>query len=222
MTKKIIAVPKSLIAARHPKQNTANDKLKWETTASYNLGVDLGLWKDRVSVVFDAYYKKTSDLLLVVPMGFSSGVTTQLQNVGNVVNKGVELAVNGTLLQRKGLSWTASANIAYNKNEITDMGTTNNVIQGSDNQQILRKGEALGSFYGLQFIGIVQQDENVSQLPTVNGLTPKPGDLKYADTDGNNRRNIRSVIGNGNGVRIIPVNKKGMDKIYEIAVFYIF
>ncbi|WP_288275627.1 TonB-dependent receptor [uncultured Prevotella sp.] len=133
--------------------NTANDKLKWETTASYNLGVDLGLWKDRVSVVFDAYYKKTSDLLLVVPMGFSSGVTTQLQNVGNVVNKGVELAVNGTLLQRKGLSWTASANIAYNKNEITDMGTTNNVIQGSDNQQILRKGEALGSFYGLRTAG---------------------------------------------------------------------
>ena len=184
-------------SSSYSKQNTANDKLKWETTASYNLGVDLGLWKDRVSVVFDAYYKKTSDLLLVVPMGFSSGVTTQLQNVGNVVNKGVELAVNGTLLQRKGLSWTASANIAYNKNEITDMGTTNNVIQGSDNQQILRKGEALGSFYGLQFIGIVQQDEDVSQLPTVNGLTPKPGDLKYADTDGNNRidGNDRVILG---------------------------
>lgn len=184
-------------SSSYSKQNTANDKLKWETTASYNLGVDLGLWKDRVSVVFDAYYKKTSDLLLVVPMGFSSGVTTQLQNVGNVVNKGVELAVNGTLIQRKNLSWTASANIAYNKNEITDMGTTNNVIQGSDNQQILRKGEALGSFYGLQFIGIVQQDEDVSKLPTVNGLTPKPGDLKYADTDGNNRidGNDRMILG---------------------------
>ena len=184
-------------SSSYSKQNTANDNLKWETTASYNLGVDLGLWKDRVNVVFDAYYKKTSDLLLVVPMGFSAGVTTQLQNVGNVVNKGVELAVSGTLIQRKHLTWTASANIAYNKNEITDMGTTNNVIQGSDNQQILRKGESLGSFYGLQFIGIVQQDEDVSKLPTVNGLTPKPGDLKYADTDGNNRidGNDRVILG---------------------------
>ena len=184
-------------SSSYSKQNTANDKLKWETTASYNFGIDFGLWKDRLNVVFDAYYKKTSDLLLVVPMGFAAGVTTQLQNVGNVVNKGVELAVSGTLIQRKDLSWTASANLAYNSNEITDMGTTNNVIQGSDNQQILRKGEALGSFYGLRFNGIVQQDEDVSKLPTVNGLTPKPGDLKYVDTDQNGRidGNDRQILG---------------------------
>lgn len=184
-------------SSSYSKQNTANDKLKWETTASYNFGIDFGLWKDRLNVVFDAYYKKTSDLLLVVPMGFAAGVTTQLQNVGNVVNKGVELAVSGTLIQRKELSWTASANLAYNSNEITDMGTTNNVIQGSDNQQILRKGEALGSFYGLRFNGIVQQDEDVSKLPTVNGLTPKPGDLKYVDTDQNGRidGNDRQILG---------------------------
>ena len=77
------------------------------------------------------------------------------------------------------------------------MGTTNNVIQGNDDQQILRKGESLGSFYGLQFIGIVQQDEDVTKLPTVNGLTPKPGDLKFADTDGNNRidGNDRVILG---------------------------
>ncbi len=174
-------------SSSYSKQNTANDKLKWETTASYNVGIDLGLWKDRVNIVLDAYYKKTSDLLLVVPMGFASGVTSQLQNVGNVVNKGVELAVRGTLLQRKGLTWTASANVAYNHNEITDMGETNNVIQGSDSQQILRRGESLGSFFGLNFIGIVQQGEDVSKLPTVNGLTPKPGDLKYEDVDHNGR-----------------------------------
>ena len=184
-------------SSSYSKQNTANDNLKWETTASYNLGIDLGLWKDRVNVVFDAYYKKTSDLLLIVPMGFASGVTTQLQNVGNVVNKGVELAVSTTLIQHKNLTWTVSANAAYNHNEITDMGATNNVIQGADNQQILRKGESLGSFYGLQFIGIVQQDEDVTKLPTVNGLTPKPGDLKFADTDGNHRidGNDRVILG---------------------------
>ena len=184
-------------SSSYTKDNTANENLKWETTASYNAGFDLSLWKGRLGVVFDLYYKKTSDLLLVVPMGFSSGVTSQLQNVGNVVNKGAELAVNATLLQRRNLTWTVSANVAHNKNEITDMGTTNNVIQGSDNQQILRKGEALGSFYGLQFAGIVQSGEDVSLLPTINGQKPKPGDVKYADYNGDEKidGNDRQILG---------------------------
>ena len=184
-------------SSSYSKDNASNDNLKWETTASYNVGFDLGLLKNRVNIVFDAYYKKTSDLLLVVPVGFASGVTSQLQNVGNVVNKGVELSVNATLLQRRKQQWTVSANAAYNKNEITDMGTTNDIILGSDKQHILRRGESLGSFYGLQFAGIVQQGEDVSKLPTVNGQTPKPGDLKYVDTDGNNRidGNDRVILG---------------------------
>ena len=188
-------------SSSYAKQNTANDNLKWETTASYNLGVDFGLWKNRVNIVVDAYYKKTSDLLLEVPMGFASGVTSQLQNVGNVVNKGIELSINAALLppgrSRGGLSWTISANAAYNKNEITDMGTTNDVIQGSDKQQILRRGESLGAFYGLQFVGIVQSNEDVTKLPTVNGQTPKPGDLKFADTNGDHKidGNDRIILG---------------------------
>ncbi len=184
-------------SSSYSKQNTANDNLKWETTASYNFGVDLGLWRDRLNIVLDAYYKKTSDLLLVVPVGFASGVTTQLQNIGNVVNKGVELSATVNLIRRRKLNWSLSANVAYNHNEITDMGATNDVLQGSDSQQILRKGEALGSFYGLRFLGIVQQGEDVSLLPTVNGLTPRAGDLKYDDLDGNGRidGNDRQILG---------------------------
>ena len=174
-------------SSSYSKKNTANDNLKWETTASYNVGVDLGLWHNKVSIVTDVYYKKTSDLLLVVPLGFSSGVSTQLQNVGNVVNKGAEFSVNVNLINRKRKSWSVSANVAYNHNEITDMGKTDNVIQGSNYQQILRRGEALGSFYGLVFDGIVQSDEDVTKLPTVNGLAPKAGDIKYVDTDRNGR-----------------------------------
>ena len=186
-------------SSSYAKQNTANDDLKWETTASYNLGADFGLWGGRLGVVVDLYYKKTSDLLLNVPMGFASGVSSQLQNVGNVENKGIELAVNGTLLKRRHLNWTASANLAHNKNTITDMGKTDNVIQGSEAQQILRKGEALGSFYGLKFAGIVQQGEDVSKLPTVNGQAPKAGDVKYQNTnhdgkiDGDDRQILGSI-----------------------------
>ena len=136
-------------------------------------------------------------MLLVVPMGFASGVTNQLQNVGNVVNKGVELSINAALINRKRIQWHVSANVAYNHNEITDMGETNDVIQGFDKQQILRRGEPLGAFYGLRFNGIVQNGEDVGVLPTVNGQIPRPGDLKYADTDGNGRidGNDRVVLG---------------------------
>lgn len=184
-------------SSSYSKDNAANENLKWETTASYNLGADLGLFRGRLSIVLDLYYKKTSDLLLIVPTGFASGVSNQLQNVGNVENKGIEFAVNATLLKRKRLNWTVSANVAHNTNTITDMGSTNDVIQGDDKQQILRCGEALGSFYGLRFIGIVQQGEDVSQLPTVNGQTPKAGDLKYQDFDHNGRidGNDRQILG---------------------------
>ena len=177
-------------SSSYAKQNEANENLKWETTASYNAGFDLGLFRNRINIVADVYYKKTSDLLLDVPMGFASGVTSQLQNVGNVVNKGVELGINANILPNRGkrsLAWTVSANVAYNHNEITDMGTTNDVLQGADSQQILRRGEALGSFYGLRFLGIVQQDEDLTGLPTVNGQTPKPGDLKFVDTNGDGK-----------------------------------
>ncbi|MBR6196069.1 MAG: TonB-dependent receptor [Bacteroidaceae bacterium] len=184
-------------SSSYSKKTTSNDQLKWEKTASYNLGIDLGLFHGRLDFVLDAYYKKTYDLLLEVPMGFASGVTTQYQNVGNVENKGVEFAVNGTLLKRRRLTWTASANIAYNKNTITDMGKTDNVLMGSDNQTILRKGESLGSFYGLKFDGIVQSGEDVSKLPLVNGQTSKAGDLKYVDVNGDGKidGNDRVVLG---------------------------
>lgn len=184
-------------SSSYSKSNTKNTSLKWETTASYNAGFDLGLWRSRLTLVFDAYYKKTSDLLLQVPTGFATGVNTQLQNVGNVVNKGVELSATAALIQRRSIKWNVSANVSFNRNEITDMGTTNNVIQGSDSQQILRKGEALGSFYGLRFDGIVQTGDDVSQLPTVNGLTPKPGDIRYVDVNNDHRidGNDRVILG---------------------------
>lgn len=186
-------------SSSYSKENASNSNLKWETTASYNLGIDAGFFSGKLGIVADIYYKKTSDLLLNVPMGFASGVTSQLQNVGNVVNKGIELSINATPVKRRHLSWTVSGNIAANKNEITDMGKTNNVIVGNSNQQILRKGEALGSFYGLVFEGIVQEGEDVSLLPKVNGATPKAGSIKYADIngdkkiDGNDRTTLGSI-----------------------------
>ncbi len=184
-------------SSSYSKSNVSNNDLKWETTASYNIGADLSLWQGRLNIVADAYYKKTSDLLLEVPIGFQQGVSSQLRNVGNVVNKGVELTVDALLASKHDLTWRVSANIAHNRNRITSMGTANNIIMGTANETILRVDEALGSFYGLQFDGIVQQGEDVSKLPTLNGKTLEPGDVKYVDQDGNGRidGNDRVVLG---------------------------
>ncbi len=171
----------------YTKTNAVNSDLKWETTQSFNAGIDIAVFRGRLDFVVDAYWKLTSDLLLEVPQGFATGVSTQLENVGNVRNAGIEFTANATLLRKKRLQWTASLNVAHNANCITDMGSTNNVILGAANQQILRKGEALGSFYGLRFIGVVQADEDVSSLPTVNGSTPTAGDAKYLDANGDGK-----------------------------------
>ncbi|HBN46448.1 MAG TPA: TonB-dependent receptor [Prevotella sp.] len=171
----------------YTKTNIYNKDLRWETTTSYNVGLDIGLFGNRLAITADAYYKKTSDLLLDVPIGFNQGVSTQLRNVGNVVNKGVELTVDGQLLRTSQLLWTATANIAHNSNRITSMGTASDIIMGASNETILRKGEALGTFYGLLFDGIVQTGDDLSKLPTVSGKTLEPGDVKYVDQDNNNR-----------------------------------
>ena len=133
--------------------SNANSNLKWETTSNYDVGFDIGLWNNRITLVLDLYYKKTSDLLLDVPTGSLNAVSSQLQNVGNVTNRGIELSVSGILIDRKNLTWTATANIAHNKNKVTNMGNSNNIPRGDFYETILRTGEPYGTFYALEFAG---------------------------------------------------------------------
>jgi TonB-linked SusC/RagA family outer membrane protein len=167
--------------------NLGNENLKWETTVQYNAGVDAGLFGGRLSLIADVYYKKTSDLLLGVPVDPVLGASAQLVNVGNVTNRGVELAVNAVILEYDRIwKWSVSANIAHNVNRITGMGDRAQIILGRSEEEVLKTGESLGTFYGLVFDGIVQAGEDVSLLPKTAHGTAKPGDLKMADVSGPN------------------------------------
>ena len=181
----------------YSKSNSGNDDLKWETTVSYNIGADADLFNGKLKITADTYYKKTKDLLLSIPVAATESVTEQLANVGNVTNKGIELTLNANIINTKNLKWTLSANIAHNKNEITSMGDNDDIIMGDYSEQILTVGEALGSFYGLVFDGIVQLDEDVSLLPTMNGSTLEAGEIKYKDLNGDGKidKNDRTVLG---------------------------
>jgi TonB-linked SusC/RagA family outer membrane protein len=184
------------IVIGYVKGNRANTDLKWETTSSYNAGIDLGLHR-RFSIVADVYYKKTSDLLLNIPVEVTSGYSTQLRNVGSLTNRGVELEVTGLLVDTKDLTWNLSANIAKNINTVTSVALENGyVISGNT---ILQEGEEYGSFYGLQFGGIAQKSDDKNgdgvitagesdvPIPQRNSDgTVLPGDVTYIDQNGDN------------------------------------
>lgn len=192
-------------APAYDMKNLGNSDLKWETTTEYNAGIDAGFLNDRFTLTADVYYKKTHDLLLRIPAPLGSGTSEkQIANIGNVINKGFEFTLNAKLVERKNFSWSASANIARNINRITSLGEYDGLTEGNDQEQILRVGESVGSFYGYRFLGVVQSDEDISKLPTIGGRAPQPGDAKFADissSDGNPDGRVtpesdRVVLGN--------------------------
>lgn len=187
----------NILTTGYMRNNLENPDLKWETTTSYDLGFDLSILKHRLSFVFDYYYKKTSDLLLSVPVEQTTGFSTQLRNIGNVTNRGVEFALNASLIQTKNLNWDFSANIAHNKNEVTNMGPVDYMVTNTYN--VIKVGEALGSFYGWQFDGIVQKGDDLTKVPAPS---PKPnveyGDAKFVDQNGDGKVDLekdRVVLG---------------------------
>ena len=186
--------------------NKSNPDLKWETTTSYNIGLSTGFFQNRLTVTFDAYYKKTNDLLLDVPVEQVTGFSTVLSNVGSVTNKGVELEVGGVLIDRKDLKWNVNANIAHNKNEVTSLGDSEYFVPSFSSvgtlqyidPLIVKVGEPLGTFYGYRFKGIIQSDEEWCCLPSQTISVVEPGNPKFEDVNGDNVVNEqdRVVLGN--------------------------
>ena len=176
-----------------------NPDLKWENTSEYNIGVDANFWKNRITLVFDVYSKATSNLLMKVPPPLGSP-TNHLQtvNLGSLTNKGFEVSANGRLIEKDNIAWSVNVNFARNINRIADLGRYNNLTVGSNQEQILREGDAVGSFYGYIFDGVAQLSDDLSILPTVGGRTPRTGDVKLRDIEPDGRitpEDDRTIIG---------------------------
>ena len=184
--------------------NIANPDLKWERTKQLNVGLDLGLFSDRISITADYYTKTTDDLLLNRAIPGSSGFTTSLQNVGSVKNEGVELAVGATIISASNFSWSIDANVSVNRNEVLDLGDDTELLfttrtgRVNDAQTIiLREGEPIGSFYGYEFDGIWESQEQIDASPIDYG-NPDVGEVRLRDTNGDNIFNSddKTIIGN--------------------------
>ncbi|MDJ1506797.1 TonB-dependent receptor [Xanthocytophaga agilis] len=177
--------------------NIPNGDLKWETTTQTDIGLDLGVFQGRVNLTLDAYYKKTTDMLLNINVPWSTGFSTALQNIGSVENKGIELGIQTVLLD-KGVRWNANFNIAFNRNKVLDLGPVSQILTGEINGYlkisdpiVIQPGQPIGAFYGYVSDGIFQTGDDIASSAQKNAV---PGDRKYKDVKNDNILNAQDRV----------------------------
>ena len=153
-----------------------NEDLTWESTLTSNLGMHFGFW-DRLNVDLELYNKRTTDMLMSVPLSYaeSNGYGYKWDNVGTMVNRGVEVNVNADLLRTKNLVWSVNANAGYNKNKITELYNGVDEYETANTSTKLVKGHSLGEFFLNRFAGV----------------NPANGDALWYDKDGNLTNELR-------------------------------
>ncbi len=144
-----------------PTQNP-NPNLKWEETRQTNVALDYGFMRNRFNGSVEYYIKNTADLLLTVPVPQPAVVSTRLENIGKTRNKGLEMSLDGQLISRSSLSWTAGLVLDVQRNSVVDLGgrsfiPTGRVSGEGQSGQVSQRiipGHAIGTFYGPQFVGV--------------------------------------------------------------------
>ena len=170
--------------------NNYRPDLKWETTSTYNVGLDWGIMDQRLSGSVDWYYRKTTDLLNYAPLSSMAGYKNQAwQNIGSLKNTGVEAAITWRAIQTKDWFWTMTYNFTYNKNEITDLNgisengapVVNTGIKVGDGSgaylQANQVGYAMNSYY------VYQQVYDKNGKPIENCVVDRNGDGKINESD---------------------------------------
>ncbi|MEO6730333.1 MAG: TonB-dependent receptor [Ferruginibacter sp.] len=158
-------------------QQYANPNLKWEQTAQFDVGIDYALFGGRLRGSVDYYDKKTTDLLLRIPVPSPTAVSTQLANVGTVQNKGVEIDITGKVIDKADFRWETGFNISFNRNKVVSL--SNEQFSGKNIQvaplqgtvslgkfaQLIIPGQPVGTFWGPQYAGIKGGKETYASGP---------------------------------------------------------
>ena len=197
----------------------ANPELTWETNVTRNLGIDIDMFRNRVSLVIDFYKNTAKDLLFAADIPPILGYSTQIQNIGSTSNKGIEIQLNTTPVSKKNITWASNFNIAFNKNKVENLGgidfkTQNSGWQGSDgvDDYIVKVGKPVGLMYGFITDGFYTVDDfdynPATQVYTLKSgivknptFSPQPGTVKWKDLNGDTTITAagdRTVIGDAN------------------------
>ncbi len=180
----------------------ANDELTWETSEQLDLGFDARFLNSRLGLTFDWYQKTTKDLLLNVPVSPTTGFSTQLKNAGTVRNTGVEVALTWNDKIGKDFQYNIGYNIAYNKNEVTKVNSTQKynsggsdlLAQGTGYMARFEEGHPIGYFWGYKTAGPIQNEQELQEYINTlkdhdaanshQGSDLKVGDLRFVDVNG--------------------------------------
>ncbi len=168
----------------------SNKQLGWEQTKQMDIGMELGLFQNKVYFNADYYNSVTDGLLLNVPVPLITGYASALQNIGSVRNKGVEFSLETKNVNKKNFQWNTIFNISFNRNKVESMGPTNApIIVGPRNffnelAYITTVGQPVGSFYGYVSDGIYKTAADVAADPVTKLAFTGPGDMKYEDISG--------------------------------------
>lgn len=197
--------------------NLPNPDLKWETTKQYNIGFELGLFKNRVNIEADYYDKITDDLLFEREVNNYLGLTKFLQNIGSVRNKGYELAIDATPIRSKQFKWNLNYNVAINKNEVLklpddaeSLDLADFISFGGSNSSSYHKlqvGKPISAYYGFKLDRILQEGETSPVQPF---LEPGEYTFKDIDEDGDIDDDDRVYLGSG-----IPVITMGLTNTFH-------
>lgn len=220
----------------------ANKDLKWETTYQTNIGLDFGLFNNRISGEIDVYNKDTKDLLLYAEVPASLGFSSVQQNIGSISNRGLEISVNTVNFPggRGRFKWTTNFNISFNKNEITALsdGQESRLVSFSSpnvaNPYICKVGHPLSEMYGYVYDGVYQYEDFNEVSPNVFVLKSdvpnntqersniQPGDVKLKDINGDGQVTAedQTIIGHG-----LPIHTGGLTnnfewKNFDLSVFF--
>ena len=161
---------------------STNPDLKWETTRMANIGFELGLLNNDLNITFDCFNNRTKDILVNLPVPGLFGNGAPIQNAGKVETRGWELSVSYRL-KTGPVVHNFAGNISDSFNEVIDTRGTE-IIGGSDVQTIIKEGYPLYSYYAYRSDGFFQNEEECQKGPHLEGITPKPGDIRYLDKNG--------------------------------------
>jgi TonB-linked SusC/RagA family outer membrane protein len=174
-----------------------NSEARWETTTSTNFGLDARFLKNKLGLSFDVYSRRTTDMLFPVEIQFTQGVAAApFRNIGEMLNKGVELGLTYDGKINKDVNFNFGVNISAYRNEVVKTtGNANTLYPGFSNLRLptgtvsyTQQGRPLASFYGLTTDGIFQTDKEANEyLPQFGGAYNKAGFFKFKDTNGDGK-----------------------------------
>lgn len=194
----------------------ANPNLGWESTTQYNVGVDFGLLKNRITGTIDVYQSRTTDLLMDMVIPTLTGYPRTMANIGETKNHGIDISLNLSPVRTKDFSWDMNINTAFQKDEIVSLA--NGKQDMIDNTWFI--GQSISVFYGLESNGLWKATEQTEMDKfNANGHTFKPGMVKPVDRDTNYviDSKDRTILGNQQPTWTLGLNNTFTYKNFEFS-----